>query len=129
MFEAGSIHKINKVLYQYRRHPESIRREKQPYNEDWVVASTHIKKIVKEQHHDERDPVFLVIGNSNACKEFKQVCRISQLKVDCYLQSTDSDTPETIHQLFGKISLMESSNWKGYNISASFKLLRIKVCK
>ncbi|MCF6409136.1 glycosyltransferase family 2 protein [Pseudalkalibacillus salsuginis] len=102
MLEVGSIHKINKVLYHYRIHPESISRKKQPYNEDWLVASTHIKKIAKKQYHDTRDPVFLVIGNSNACNEFKQICSLSKLKVDCYLQSTDSGTLEAIHQLIKK---------------------------
>ncbi len=100
MFEVGPIHKINKKLYQYRIHADSISKKKQPYNEDWVVASKYIKKTVKEVRDSERNPHFIVLGSSQACNEFKEVSLLSNLKVYSYIKTTASDTSEKIYRLF-----------------------------
>ncbi|WLD94978.1 glycosyltransferase [Alkalihalobacillus sp. AL-G] len=100
MFEVGSIHKISKVLYQYRIHSESLSRVTQSYNEDWVVATTYIKKTSQEFRGFQHEPLYIVLGNKEACNEFKQVCLITHMKVHRYIHCIEPDTANEIYRLF-----------------------------
>ncbi|MGP4082842.1 glycosyltransferase family 2 protein [Pseudalkalibacillus sp. R45] len=126
MFEVGPIHKINKKLYQYRIHPDSISNKKQPYNEDWVVASTYIKKSVKKARNSGRDPQIIVLGNFEACNEFKEVSMVSNMKVYCYINTTDTDTSKEIYRLFHENKIDGVIVLEGLQFNNTFQALEDK---
>lgn len=96
MFEIGGIHKLPKVLYHYRIHAESLSNGNDGrINEDWVVATKYIRQIVSKQVG--RDPVFSVLGNPQACKEFEQLARVYNLNVDRYIHSAQPDEAQTLY--------------------------------
>jgi glycosyltransferase involved in cell wall biosynthesis len=80
ILEFSPIHKIPLVLYQYRIHSDSIsRKNNQTINEDWVVSSRHIKRLL--QQVSGKNPCVCVIGREVACVDFKQTCSINKLDV------------------------------------------------
>ncbi|MCQ6265561.1 glycosyltransferase [Fictibacillus sp. WQ 8-8] len=83
MLELNPIHKIPIVLYQYRVHSGSIsRKNQQTINEDWLVASKHLKKQLQERF--KRAPSFIVFGKEEACEDFKQVSLMNRIDVSGY---------------------------------------------
>ncbi|KSU84876.1 Glycosyltransferase, GT2 family [Fictibacillus enclensis] len=90
MLERTSIHKIPIVLYQYRVHSDSISRNNQvTLNEDWLVASKHIKKRLQDKY--KREPSFIVFGIEEACEDFKQVSLINRIDVSGYFHKDFDD--------------------------------------
>ncbi|WP_261133803.1 glycosyltransferase [Bacillus sp. Marseille-Q3570] len=126
MFEVGEIHKINKKLYQYRIHADSISNKKQLYNEDWVVASNYIKKSVKNERNSGRDPQIIVLGNSQACNEFKEVSMVSNMKVHSYIKTTGSDNSEKIYRLFHENKIDGVVVLEGLQFNTTFQALEDK---
>jgi glycosyltransferase involved in cell wall biosynthesis len=102
MLEISPIHKIPLVLYQYRIHSDSIsRKNQQTINEDWLVASKYIKRLLQEVL--KRNPCLSVLGGDKACEDFKQVSLINKIDVSHYFDK-DSNCEEIL-QLYGEGSI------------------------
>ncbi|WP_347550665.1 glycosyltransferase [Pseudalkalibacillus hwajinpoensis] len=100
MFEIGQIHKLPKVLYQYRVHSGSLSKGNNEFiNEDWVVAAKYIKKIIMNKARA-CEPTCVVLGNKQACKEFKQISNICNLTIARYVNTVESRTTKDIFQQF-----------------------------
>jgi glycosyltransferase involved in cell wall biosynthesis len=92
MMEILPIHKLPKVLYQYRIYSDSLSRlnRQDTVNEVWLISSKNIEKKLVESLN--RKPIFVVFGDRKTCKEFKNiVCTDDGLSVyDFYYKNKKS---------------------------------------
>ncbi|MCQ6265563.1 glycosyltransferase [Fictibacillus sp. WQ 8-8] len=120
MLEILPIHKLPKVLYEYRIHPDSLSRLKRQdtVNEVWLISSKNIqKKLVDGLNHN---PNFVIIGDRKTCKEFKNIaCTENSLSVYDFYYKNNRSLSSKIYKLYctGKVDAVIFLN--------SYKLLGI----
>ncbi len=87
MFQAGPIHKINKVLYHYRIDSGSLSFQKWE-NTYYEIIKLHMNYITEIYANNNIQPKFLVFGTDRACKNFKDALRYNgcnlSMKFDDY---------------------------------------------
>jgi glycosyltransferase involved in cell wall biosynthesis len=124
MFERGQIHKLPKVLYQYRVHSGSLSKGNDEFiNEDWVVVVMYINKIIMNKAKA-GEPTYVVLGNKEACKEFEKISNIYNLAVDRYVNTVKSRTTEHIFQQFLNKQVDAVIILEGIQFSSAFQRLQ-----